>query len=125
MSTYLARMWRRSGDAEPSTDTNPDIPEDVGGIGGSSSRDPSQGSRPAALIVGAVLAVLLAVHGLQAFRAFPYYALAFNPLAGGSRMAPYVLMIGWGEGLNEVGKWLARVPSVTCWLIFPVPGERP
>ena len=58
-----------------------------------------------------VLAAIFLLHGLFAFAHYPYYFTYFNPLVGGSRTAPGVLMVGWGEGLDEVGKWFAQQPD--------------
>jgi 4-amino-4-deoxy-L-arabinose transferase-like glycosyltransferase len=57
--------------------------------------------RPAALLV--------AVAGLQlasALSAFPYYLSYYNPLVGGTAGAPAVMMVGWGEGLDQAADYL-------------------
>ena len=41
----------------------------------------------------------------------PYYLSYFNPLMGGSRKAPQVLQIGWGEGLDEAARYLNEKPG--------------
>jgi hypothetical protein len=41
----------------------------------------------------------------------PYYLSYFNPLMGGSRKAPQVLQIGWGEGLDEAARYLNSKPG--------------
>lgn len=38
----------------------------------------------------------------------PYYFTYYNPLLGGSLTAPYLVKIGWGEGLDRVGRFLQR-----------------
>jgi 4-amino-4-deoxy-L-arabinose transferase-like glycosyltransferase len=38
----------------------------------------------------------------------PYYLTYFNPLLGGSATAPRLMKIGWGEGLDQVGRFLQR-----------------
>ncbi len=38
----------------------------------------------------------------------PYYFTYFNPLLGGSYTAPGLVKIGWGEGLDRVGRFLQR-----------------
>lgn len=38
----------------------------------------------------------------------PYYFTYFNPLLGGSYAAPKLVKIGWGEGLDQVGRFLQR-----------------
>jgi hypothetical protein len=37
---------------------------------------------------------------------YPYYLSYFNPLVGGVLTAPRLVKIGWGEGLDQVGRWL-------------------
>jgi hypothetical protein len=41
----------------------------------------------------------------------PYYFTYFNPLIGGAITAPRVVRIGWGEGLDELGRWLDARPD--------------
>ena len=60
-----------------------------------------------AVLIGLAVACVVLLHGVQAFARYPYYALSFNPLTGGNRTAPHAMLIGWGEGLNEVGDWLS------------------
>jgi 4-amino-4-deoxy-L-arabinose transferase-like glycosyltransferase len=42
---------------------------------------------------------------------YPYYLDYYNPLVGGSRTAPQVLGIGWGEGLDQAARYLAEMPD--------------
>ncbi len=42
----------------------------------------------------------------------PYYLAYFNPLVGGSATAQRVLLVGWGEGMEQVGAWLRSRPDV-------------
>ena len=58
-----------------------------------------------------VVAALLLFHGLLAFVHYPYYFTYYNPLAGGSRTAPDVLLVGWGEGLDAAAGWLKQQPD--------------
>ena len=41
----------------------------------------------------------------------PYYFTYYNPLLGGAYTAPHMVRIGWGEGLDEVGRWLDAQPE--------------
>jgi len=41
----------------------------------------------------------------------PYYFTYYNPLLGGSFTAPRVVRIGWGEGLDALGRWLNSQPE--------------
>ena len=58
-----------------------------------------------------VVAALILFHGLLAFAYYPYYFTYYNPLAGGSRTAPHVLYVGWGEGLDAAADWLKQQPE--------------
>jgi len=63
----------------------------------------------------AVLAGIIAVIGMQAGSAlstFPYYLTYYNPLMGGSRKAPQVMLVGWGEGLDQAARYLNKKPGV-------------
>ncbi|NJN65435.1 MAG: phospholipid carrier-dependent glycosyltransferase [Chloroflexaceae bacterium] len=42
----------------------------------------------------------------------PYYLAYFNPLLGGGTVAPHVLLVGWGEGMEQVGAWLRTRPDL-------------
>lgn len=41
----------------------------------------------------------------------PYYFSYFNPLFGGGQAATKTLRIGWGEGMDKVGAYLAAKPN--------------
>jgi hypothetical protein len=53
-------------------------------------------------------AILLGCACLILLPYIPYYFTYFNPLLGGSFTAPYLVKIGWGEGLDQVGRFLQR-----------------
>ena len=55
-------------------------------------------------LVGSLL--LLAAGTLLPYA--PYYLTYFNPLLGGAYTAPHLIKIGWGEGLDRVGRFLQR-----------------
>jgi hypothetical protein len=51
--------------------------------------------------------------GSQAYLAgstYPYYLTYYNPLLGGSAKAPEVMMIGWGEGLDQAARYINSLP---------------
>lgn len=53
---------------------------------------------------------------------FPYYLSYYNPLLGGGREAPETQMIGWGEGLDQAGRYLSAKPGgqqlqVASWYV--------
>ncbi|MFN8494417.1 MAG: glycosyltransferase family 39 protein [Caldilineaceae bacterium] len=58
-----------------------------------------------------LIGVTFLLHGLLGFWQYPYYFTYFNPLTGGSWTAPRVLFVGWGEGLDEAGRWLNQQPD--------------
>jgi 4-amino-4-deoxy-L-arabinose transferase-like glycosyltransferase len=57
--------------------------------------------------VSLVLALQIAFVGLY----HPYYLTYYNPLVGGYRTAPYLLNVGWGEGLDQVAAYLNQKPN--------------
>jgi hypothetical protein len=68
------------------------------------------------LLLGIVVFAQAAVAGPT----FPYYLGYYNPLLGGSRRAAEVMLIGWGEGLDQVARYLNAKPqaaslSVSTW----------
>jgi hypothetical protein len=44
---------------------------------------------------------------------YPYYFDYFNPLVGDGRTAPYLINIGWGEGLDQAAAYLNQLPDVS------------
>jgi 4-amino-4-deoxy-L-arabinose transferase-like glycosyltransferase len=61
--------------------------------------------------------ILVALPGVYA----PYYLAYYNPLLGGGVAAQNVLLVGWGEGMDQVGRWLSARPDlargpVLSWL---------
>jgi hypothetical protein len=42
----------------------------------------------------------------------PYHLSYFNPLLGGGRAAQNMFLIGWGEGMDQVGAWLSARPDI-------------
>ncbi len=59
----------------------------------------------------ALLAAVALVQITGTLRTYPYYFTYYNPLVGGTQTAPRVLMIGWGEGLDEAGRYLSQKPG--------------
>ncbi|MGQ9503170.1 MAG: ArnT family glycosyltransferase [Anaerolineae bacterium] len=58
-------------------------------------------------VVGLLGALLILPAGVTA----PYYLSYHNPLVGGALVAPHLIKIGWGEGLDAVGRWLQARPD--------------
>jgi 4-amino-4-deoxy-L-arabinose transferase-like glycosyltransferase len=67
-----------------------------------------------------LLGVAIAGQAAMALPSFPYYFSYYNPLLGGTAKAPEVMMIGWGEGLDQTARYLNTMPNaehlrVTTW----------
>lgn len=70
-----------------------------------------RGRRPVVLrtVVTLLLSVVLIARALSYA---PYYLAYFNPLLGGGSLAQRVMLVGWGEGMEQVGAWLAQRPDL-------------
>jgi 4-amino-4-deoxy-L-arabinose transferase-like glycosyltransferase len=42
----------------------------------------------------------------------PYHLSYFNPLLGGGPVAQDMFLVGWGEGMDQVGAWLSARPDI-------------
>jgi len=60
-----------------------------------------------------ILAMVATVQGGCSLPHYPYYTTYYNPLFGGSWLAPQVLLVGWGEGLDQAGHYLNTVQGVS------------
>jgi hypothetical protein len=58
-----------------------------------------------------VFCFLAVVQLFSFWSVFPYPLSYYNPLLGGSGLAPQVMQIGWGEGLDEAGRYLSDQPG--------------
>jgi len=58
-----------------------------------------------------LLAIAVGVQMAGSLRTFPYYFSYYNPLMGGSRKAPEVMQIGWGEGIDQAARYLNQKPD--------------
>jgi hypothetical protein len=58
-----------------------------------------------------ILSAVVLFQAISALRTYPYYFDYYNPLAGGSARAPGVMMIGWGEGLDQAARYLNAKPD--------------
>jgi hypothetical protein len=59
-------------------------------------------SSPALLLVASLGQAACALSG------YPYYLSYYDPLLGGTPRAPEVMMVGWGEGLDQAARFLKR-----------------
>lgn len=60
---------------------------------------------------GALLAAVVAIQLAIIWPHHPYYYSYFNPLFGGGKTAIKVMRIGWGEGMDQAGAYLAAKPN--------------
>jgi 4-amino-4-deoxy-L-arabinose transferase-like glycosyltransferase len=70
-----------------------------------SNQQPATGPK---LVIGLALVAQLATLWYY----HPYYLSYYNPLLGGGPVAQRALLIGWGEGMDAVGAYLATRPDV-------------
>ncbi len=42
---------------------------------------------------------------------YPYYLTYYNPLVGGPWLAPRLIRVGWGDGMEEAAAWLNKQPN--------------
>lgn len=64
------------------------------------------------LVFVVLLVGVIAIQAAGTLQNYPYYLTYFNPLLGGTRGAEKVMMVGWGEGLNEAALYLKQVPDI-------------
>jgi len=69
----------------------------------------AQGANPGSqfALAGLVAVLQLAV----ALPSHPYYLTAYNPLLGGARVARQAILVGWGEGYDQVARYLNAQPD--------------
>jgi hypothetical protein len=61
---------------------------------------------------GVVIVGLLALEIIPLANFHPYYLSYYNPLLGGGPAAQQALLIGWGEGMDQVGTYLSSRPDI-------------
>lgn len=59
----------------------------------------------------AILVLVILTQLAGAIQTYPYYFTYYNPLMGGNKRAPEVMMIGWGEGLDQAARYLNAKPN--------------
>ncbi|MEA3336904.1 MAG: glycosyltransferase family 39 protein, partial [Chloroflexota bacterium] len=77
------------------------------------------------LVAAIALAGLILLHGIFTLVHFPYYLTYYNPLLGGSRTAPDVMWVGWGEGLNEAAEWINQQSGSEQTRVISSYGDAP
>jgi 4-amino-4-deoxy-L-arabinose transferase-like glycosyltransferase len=80
--------------------------------------------RPAAVLV---LAAAILVQGAFVLSHHPYYLAYYNPLAGGSRLAPRIMPLGWGEGMDLAAEYLNQKENAAQLTVATggIPGFSP
>jgi len=58
-----------------------------------------------------LLSLIIAIQAGLMIKTYPYYLSYYNPWIGGSARAPDVMMIGWGEGLDQTARYLNAKPN--------------
>ncbi|CAN5674486.1 hypothetical protein BH23CHL5_BH23CHL5_17790 [soil metagenome] len=56
-----------------------------------------------------VLALAISLSGIRATE--PYFLSYYSPVLGGAKQAPESMMVGWGEGLDQVADFLNALPE--------------
>ena len=64
------------------------------------------------LLPASLIGLVLASQAALTINNYPYYLTYFNPLLGGIHKATGVLLVGWGEGLNEAAIYLKGIPGI-------------
>jgi hypothetical protein len=67
--------------------------------------------RPRCLATIGLLGSIVLLQLLMLVSVYPYYLSYYNALLGGSKKAPEVLTIGWGEGLDAAANYLNQKPN--------------
>ena len=75
-------------------------------------RSPRITSRRWATARGVVVAGALGFQLATLAYYHPYYLSYYNPLLGGGAAAQHALLIGWGEGMDQVGAYLSTRPDI-------------
>jgi 4-amino-4-deoxy-L-arabinose transferase-like glycosyltransferase len=75
-------------------------------------RWPAITTRVWSVVRGLILAGALAFQLATLAYYHPYYLSYYNPLLGGGTAAQRALLIGWGEGMDQVGAYLSTRPDI-------------
>ena len=62
-------------------------------------------------VLALAVVVIAAYQGLLVYQVFPYGLSYYNPLLGGSERASEVMMVGYGEGLDQAAAYMMTVPG--------------
>ncbi|HHJ05892.1 MAG TPA: phospholipid carrier-dependent glycosyltransferase, partial [Anaerolineae bacterium] len=65
----------------------------------------------APLAIAATIAIIIGVQLSYVLPTFPYYFSYYNSLMKGGPMASRMMLVGWGEGMDEAARWLNTQPN--------------
>jgi 4-amino-4-deoxy-L-arabinose transferase-like glycosyltransferase len=77
--------------------------------------------RPTRWLQAFVVTGLVLLHAIPVVTYYPYYLTYFNPLLGGPQQAVKTTLIGWGEGMEQVGAYLNSRPNAANLHVAAVP----
>lgn len=64
------------------------------------------------IVVSGIMLSLLALHAAPTLAIHPYQLAYYNPLLGGGAVAQRSILVGWGEGLDQVARHLNSQPRL-------------
>jgi len=68
-------------------------------------------SRLRQAVLGLGVLAIVGLQGWQVYSVFPYGLSYYNPLMGGGEKAADVMMVGYGEGLDQAAAYMMTVPN--------------
>jgi hypothetical protein len=71
----------------------------------------AKAAKIALLGTATLLIIIMIIQAIGPLQTYPYYFTYYNPLMGGNKRAPEVMMIGWGEGLDQAARYLNAKPE--------------
>lgn len=77
----------------------------------------ARSARSQAGLAGAVVALVAGAQVVLLARVWPYPIAYYNPLAGGPARAQQLIMVGWGEGLEQVAAYLNDLPDAASLFV--------
>ena len=99
---WISAAWRRRAAARQTSQ----VPRFGGKPAGVQAKETGN---PRLAVAAAV--VLTGLQAASAISHLPTYLAAYNPLLGGLRTAQRVMLVGWGEGLEEAAAYLDQQPG--------------
>ncbi|MBI1879692.1 MAG: hypothetical protein HYR94_15970 [Chloroflexi bacterium] len=67
--------------------------------------------------------IFLLFHAAPVLTYFPYYLTYFNPLMGGPVRAAQTMLMGWGEGMEQVAAYLNTKPNADHLYVASTPSQ--